>query len=125
MRAVIATGFWVGLATLIGPPSLFLFLFALPLFLWLVRIWLWRFAVFALVPMIVLLGWNARNLAYINAFTYTTVRDFNMLFNSAVSVEHRATRTSDDTIRRQYALEIEQRLGNSIDKSDIDSSFFW
>ena len=125
MRAAIMAGFWVGLATLVRPTTLLLFLFALPLFLWLVRMWLWRFAVFALVPMIVLLGWSARNFTYINAFTYTTVSDFNMLFYRAVSVERRATRTSDDTIRRQYALEIEQRLGNSIDESEIDSGFFW
>ena len=125
MRDAMLAGFWVGLATLVRPTTLFLFLFALPLFLLLVRMWLWRFAVFALFPMIVLLGWSARNFAYINAFTYTTVSDFNMLFYRAVSVERRATRTSDDTIRRQYALEIEQRLGNSIDESEIDSGFFW
>lgn len=125
LRDAILAGLWVGLATLTRPTTLYLFVFALPFFVFFIRPWPTRYLAFAAIPALVFAGWSLRNQRFIGTFTYSTVSDFNMLFYRAVSVEHWATHTSDDAVRRNFALEVERRLGNDVAASEIDSGFFW
>lgn len=120
-------GLWLALAMLARPTPIYLFAFCLPLFIALLGKQSPRFYLaFAVLPVLCLLGWSARNFAFIGQFTFSTVSDFNLLFYRAVSVERGANSgKSDDVIRREFAAEIERRVGSPIEGSQIDSGFFW
>ena len=136
--AVLA-GLCLSLAMLARPTTLYLFVFCLPLSFVLLRLtpqrsgnviprwrWLWLYLAFAALPVLSIAGWSARNRHYMGEFTFSTVSDFNMLFYRAVSVERWALGgKSDDVIRREFAVEVERRMGKPIDPSRVDSGYFW
>ncbi|HLF00337.1 MAG TPA: glycosyltransferase family 39 protein [Anaerolineales bacterium] len=125
MNALVA-GLWMGLAALARPTTLYLFVFCAPLFVLLFKPWLRLYILFAVLPLAFVLGWCARNFFYIGEFTYSSVADFNMLFYRAVSVERWARGGADDVeIRRQFSIELERRLGNPVDETQIDAAYFW
>ncbi len=129
VRDAALAGLALGLATLARPTTIYLFIFALPVFVFIakhLRDRLRLYFAFAVFPALFALLWSARNLAYIGEYTYTTVSDFNLLFYRAVSVERWARGgVSDDAIRREFAIEVERRLGSSVDPSEVDAGFFW
>ena len=127
LRDAALAGLWLGLATLARPTTIYLFAFCLPLFVVLLRKEsLKLYPAFAILPVLFILGWSGRNQIHIGEFTYSTVGDFNLLFYRAVSVERWANAgKSDDVIRREFAAEVERRMGSPVDISQIDSGYFW
>ena len=117
-------GLWLGLSVLARPTTIYLFLFCFPIFCSLVRL-RWRmYSAFAILPLICVLVWSGRNLSFIGEFTYTTVSTFNMLFYRAASVERWARGgVSPDVVRRQFMLELEERLGSP--QEELEVSNFW
>lgn len=133
-RTAFLIGLWLALATLARPTPLYFFMMAAPLVVLAARTaqppraWTQSLALVALVtllPLATLLGWSQRNRVYLGVATFSTVSDFNLLFYRAVSVERFATGADDDLIRRQFAAEVDQRLGLTTDPSAIDSGYFW
>ena len=118
-------GLLFGLAALARPTTVFLYLLCLPLFLLMVKSWARMFLAFSVLPTIMLLAWCARNYYHFGEFTYSTASDFNLLFYRAVSVKRLATNQLPDLIRREFALEIEHRLGNQFTLDQIDSGYYW
>ncbi len=126
LRDAALAGLWLALATLARPTTIYLFIFCLPLFVLLIKPWPRLYLAFAALPVLFILLWSARNLNYMGEFTYSSLSDFNLLFYRAVSVERWANGgKSDDVIRREFAAEVERRLGTPVDPSLVDAGFFW
>ena len=124
-RGFSLAGLLLGMAALARPTTVFFYLLCLPLLVLLVKKWARMFLALAVLPTIMLLAWCARNYYFFGEFTYSTASDFNLLFYRAVSVERLATKKNPDLIRREFALEIEHRLGNTFTLDEVDSGYYW
>lgn len=125
LRDALASGGWLGLATLARPTPVYFIVVVLFVLAWLLPRW-WRYAAaMGGVLAALVLPWYSRNYLYNNVFTLSTVGDFNLLFYRAAGVEYWATDESPDEVRIRLAYELDRRMGVAGPPETYDRLTFW
>ncbi len=122
---LLLTSLFMALSMLARPTAIYIWLLMPLVFVPLVKQW-WKPALLLLVVGIgVNFGWSYRNLVHRGVFTYSMQPNFTLLFLRALSAEYLATNASTDQIQIDYTFEVLTRIGEDVDRSDLNAESFW